>query len=82
MDVGKNLWLGMNLDEGAAGVRFWNQLPFLFKPLQVKFDSLPDELEHFFAAFAGSDAAGKIRNIGTETGWTFFYNNEITHVST
>lgn len=77
-----NLLLGMNLDEGAAGVRLRNQLPFLFKPLQVKSDSLPDELQHFFAAFAGSDAAGKIRNIGAETGWAFFYNNEITHMST
>ena len=59
---------GMDLDEGAAGVRLRNQQPFLFEPLQVKFDGLANELKHLLPALAGRDTARQVGTNCLETG--------------
>ena len=46
----------------------------------MKFNSLPNKCKYFIFCFPSGDAAGKIRNVSSVGGRTFFNNDKISHV--
>jgi len=48
---------------------------------KMEFDSLLDEFKDLFLGFRRRDTTRKIRDICSETTWTFLNDNHVTHVS-
>lgn len=48
----------------------------------MKLDSLAYEMQDFFPAPTGGNAARKVRNVSAKTAWTFLCHNEIAHLGT
>lgn len=55
--------------------------PLLPQVLDVKLDGLRDELEGFFPRLSRCNAAGEVRNIGAEAGWSLLEDDGVFHAS-
>jgi len=50
-------------------------LPIFPQTIDMEFDRLTDEPQHFFARWRGSDATREVGNVSTERLGTFFDDN-------
>jgi hypothetical protein len=65
-----------------AELRPRNRLAVFAKVLDVEFNCFANKLLHFRASLADGDAAGQIGDVGADTVFAFFEDNEVFGVFT
>jgi hypothetical protein len=61
--------------------RFRNRLAILSQPVDMKFNCFFNESQDFVSGLRDCNAPGQIGNVSAKTGFTFFYDDGIAHIS-